>query len=133
MSNEKIERYELQLEYFEKSLARLKEALAENENSFVRDSIVKRFEITFEMAWKTMFRYLADKGERMAAKAWDVIPVAFQSLLISDAALWDKMREYRNDTSHEYNEQKATEISAFVRQHATPAFEALLGEMRKRS
>lgn len=133
MGEEKIERYALQLEYFEKALTRLKEALAEDETSYVRDSIIKRFEITFEMAWKTMFRYLIDKGERIAAKAWNVIPAAFESLLIADAALWDRMREYRNDTSHEYNEAKATEIAAFVRTFAVSAFEALLDEMKRRS
>jgi nucleotidyltransferase substrate binding protein (TIGR01987 family) len=132
MAGENVERYALQLEYFEKAVARLKEALAEDETSFVRDSIVKRFEVAFEMAWKTMFRYLSDKGERIAAKAWDVIPVAFEALLIPDAALWDKMREYRNDTSHEYNEAKAIEIAAFVRTHALVALEALLAEMKRR-
>ncbi len=132
MGNEKIDRLDLQFEHFQKALARLKEALAEDESSFVRDSIIKRFEVTFEMAWKTMFRYLTDKGERIAPKAWDVIPVAFESLLIADAGLWDKMRGYRNDTSHEYNEVRAIELSAYVRSHAEPAFDALLVEMQKR-
>ena len=132
MANEKIDRLDLQFEHFEKSLARLKESLAESESSFVRDSIIKRFEVTFEMAWKTMFRFLTDKGERVALKAWDVIPVAFESLLIVDAQLWDQMRTYRNDTSHEYNEVRAIELSAYVRSHAVPAFEALLVEMQKR-
>lgn len=132
MANEKIDRLDLQFEHFEKSLARLKESLAESESSFVRDSIIKRFEVTFEMAWKTMFRFLTDKGERVAPKAWDVIPVAFESLLIVDAQLWDQMRTYRNDTSHEYNEVRAIELSAYVRSHAVPAFEALLVEMQKR-
>lgn len=132
MANEKIDRLDLQFEHFEKSLVRLKESLAESESSFVRDSIIKRFEVTFEMAWKTMFRFLTDKGERVAPKAWDVIPVAFESLLIVDAQLWDQMRTYRNDTSHEYNEVRAIELSAYVRSHAVPAFEALLVEMQKR-
>jgi len=132
MSKEKIDRLDLQFEHFEKALARLKEALAETESSFMRDSIIKRFEVTFEMAWKTMFRYLTDKGERIAPKAWDVIPVAFESLLILDAELWDKMRAYRNDTSHEYNEARAIELSAYIRSHAKPAFDALQVEMRKR-
>lgn len=132
MGNEKIDRLELQFEHFRKSLARLKEALAENETSFVRDSVIKRYEVTFEMAWKTMFRFLTGKGERIAAKAWDVIPIAFQSLLIADADLWDKMREYRNDTSHEYNEAKAVEIAAFVRQKAVQAYEQLEAELLKR-
>lgn len=58
MSQEKIDRIDLQFEHFQKALARLQEALAEPESSFIRDSIIKRFEVTFEMAWKTMFRYL---------------------------------------------------------------------------
>jgi nucleotidyltransferase substrate binding protein (TIGR01987 family) len=133
MVGEKVERLEQQRGYFEQALARLQEALAEPESSFVRDSIVKRFEITFEMAWKTMFRFLVDKGERVAPKAWDVLPVAFESLLIDDPALWDRMRQYRNDTSHEYNEAKAVEIAAFVRAHGQGAFERFAAEMARRA
>lgn len=132
MATNRIERYELQREYFGKALSRLVEALAENETSFLRDSIIQRFESTFEMAWKTLFRFLADRGESMAAKAWDVLPVAFESKLIADPELWDKMREYRNDSSHEYNEAKAIELSAFVRSHAVGAFMALHAELEKR-
>ena len=72
------------------------------------------------------------KGEKVAAKAWDVLPIAFASLLIADAELWDKMRNYRNDTSHEYNEQMAIEISAFVRSQAVQAFETFRSEMQPR-
>jgi nucleotidyltransferase substrate binding protein (TIGR01987 family) len=132
MTGEKVDRLQLQFEHFLKILSKLKAALEEDETDIVRDSIVKRFEVTFEMAWKTMFRFLADKGEKVATKAWDVIPVAFESLLISDADLWHQMREYRNDTSHEYNEAKAIEISAFVREKGIVAFEAFEQEMRKR-
>ena len=133
MADNRIERYELQREFFGKALSRLMEALAENETSFLRDSIIQRFEITFEMAWKTLFRFLADRGESVAAKAWDVFPVAFESKLIADAQLWDKMREYRNDSSHEYNEAKAIELSAFIRNHAVVAFMTLRDELEKRS
>lgn len=132
MAGNRIERYELQREFFNKALSRLQEALAENETSFVRDSIIQRFEITFEMAWKTLFRFLADRGESMAAKAWDVFPVAFESKLIDDAQLWDKMREYRNDSSHEYNENKAIELSAFIRSDAVRAFATLRDELARR-
>lgn len=132
MGKEEIERFELQREYFEKALNRLGEVLEIDESDVVRDSIIQRFEFTFEMAWKTMFRYLADKGERVAAKAWDVLPVAFEALLIEDAETWDKMREYRNDTSHEYNQAKATEVVAFVRSQGFQALCALRAEMAKR-
>lgn len=133
MSGEKVDRFDLQLEHFQKSLARLKEALAEDETSFVRDSIIKRFEVTFEMAWKTVYRYLLDKGERLAPTAWDVIPKAFQYTLIEDADLWNEMRAFRNDTSHEYNEAKAIEIAAFVRAGGVQALEKLEAEMQSRA
>lgn len=129
---DRIERFELQREFFEKSLARLKEALAQDESSFVRDSIIQRFETTFEMAWKTMFRYLADRGEDVAMKAWAVIPVALESKLIGDAGEWDRMRDYRNDTSHEYDQAKAIAVAAFVRQSGLPVFRKLSAEMKGR-
>lgn len=132
MGGEKVERLAQQQAYFMKALVRLQEALAEPESSFVRDSIVKRFEMAFEMAWKTMFRFLVDKGERIAPKAWDVLPVAFESLLIEDAALWDRMRQYRNDTSHEYNEAKAVEIAAFVRAQGAAELERFAAAMARR-
>jgi len=126
------ERFDLQREHFEKALQRLQEALAQVEDGFIRDSIIQRFEFTFEMAWKTLYRFLRDKGENMAAKAWDVLPVAFASKLIADADVWDQMREYRNDSSHEYNETRALAIAAFVRNQAAAAFEDLRVEMRRR-
>lgn len=131
--SDKAERYRLQSEYFEKALARLKEALERNEDDFMRDSVIQRFEFTFEMAWKTMFRYLLIKGEPVAAKAWEVIPAAFEAKLIADADVWSNLREYRNDTSHEYNEGRAIEIAAYVRSHGVGAFEALRAELNRRA
>jgi nucleotidyltransferase substrate binding protein (TIGR01987 family) len=133
MANEEIERFELQREYFENALLRLGEVLQRDEDDVIRDSIIQRFEFTFEMAWKTMFRFLTDKGERVAAKAWAVLPVAFESLLIEDADVWDKMREFRNETSHEYNQRKAMDVAAFVRQSAYPAMCALRDELARRT
>lgn len=73
------------------------------------------------------------KGERIAAKAWDVLPVAFESLLIEDAETWDRMRSYRNESSHEYKLSKAIEIAAFVRSQAYPALCALRAELARRA
>lgn len=122
-------RIDLQLENFHKALGRLKEALAEDESDFVRDSIIQRFEFTFEMAWKTMFRYLADKGDDVAPKPWSVLPVAFEVNLIGDPDAWEQMRKYRDDASHEYNQAKAIEIAAFIRNKALPALETFAKTM----
>ena len=132
MANERIERLELQFDYFKRALARLKEPMALDETDIVRDSIIQRFEFTFEMAWKAMFRYLADKGEDVDPRAWSVLPVAFEVKLISDADVWEQIRQYRNDASHEYSQNKAVEIVAFVRAKALPAFEAFEAAMAGR-
>ena len=132
MVSNNIERIEDQLAYFESAVARLNEALLRDEDEFMRDSIIQRFEFTFEMAWKSMFRYLSDKGEKLAPKAWDVLPVAFESHLINNAEVWQQMRDYRNDTSHEYNRVKAVEVSAFVRGHGAAALEQAALELRRR-
>lgn len=127
------ERYEQQRAYFEKALGRLLEVLQVDENDIVRDSVIQRFEFTFEMAWKTMFRYLSDRGEQVAAKAWDVLPVAFEALLIDDAEVWDRMRALRNATSHEYDQGKAIAAVAFIRGHAAGAFVRLRDELARRA
>jgi nucleotidyltransferase substrate binding protein (TIGR01987 family) len=82
------ERYHLQRATFAQALRRLEDALAQTDSEFIRDAIIQRFEFTFEMGWKTLFRYLVLKGERIAAKAWDVLPAAFEARLIDDADSW---------------------------------------------
>ena len=116
------QRYQLQRQNFEKALARLESVVTMDESEVVRDSLIQRFEFTFEMAWKLLFRYLLLKGERVAAKAWDVLPLAFESLL----------RDYRNDTSHECDQAKAIEVAAFVRQSGLPVFRKLSAQMKGR-
>lgn len=127
-----LERYRLQREHFDQALARLEDALAQPETEYLRDAIIQRFEFTFEMAWKTLFRYLWLKGERVAAKAWDVLPAAFEARLITDADTWMRLREYRNDTSHEYDEGKARAVVAFLRQDGIRALRELAVHMRGR-
>ena len=62
-----------------------------------------------------------------------MLPLAFESRLIEDAEVWDRLREYRNDTSHEYNEAKAIEVAAFVRGSGYAALQALHAEMARRA
>ncbi len=124
------QRFEQHRAQFERALARLHEALEESETDIVRDAVIQRFEFTFEMAWLSLFDFLASKGERVAKQAWAVLPLAFQALLVDDAQVWDKVRAYRNLTSHTYDEAKAIEVAAFVRTTAVGAFDALRDKLR---
>ncbi len=119
------ERFEEQRQQLDRALTRLHEVLRESETSIVRDALIQRFEFTYEMAWRCLHRYLTAKGERVGQQAFAVLPLAFQALLIEDAATWDKIRECRNLTSHTYNEVIAVQVAAFVRSTAIHAFDAL--------
>jgi nucleotidyltransferase substrate binding protein (TIGR01987 family) len=119
------DRLALALAQFGRALARLKEVLERTEDDVVRDAIIQRFEFTFEMAWKAMYRLLRSRGLDVNESAFEVIPLAFTHALITDAAGWGDLRKYRNLTSHSYDEKVAIEVAAFVRTESVGLFDAL--------
>ncbi|MGH8759843.1 MAG: HI0074 family nucleotidyltransferase substrate-binding subunit [Burkholderiales bacterium] len=127
------DRFAVTLEHFQKALARLKEALAQNEDDFIRDSIIQRFEFTFETAWKAMYRWLRARGNDVDEEAYSVIPMAFERRLISEVKGWGDMRKFRNQTSHTYDQSIAIEVAAFVRHEAIPLFDALVKTLQERA
>lgn len=127
------DRFIQKLAQFRRALAALKLALEQPEDEFVRDSIIKRFELSFETARKAMHQWLVDQEEipyESTKKA--VMEAAFKTALVSDADLWADIAVARNDASHEYDETKALEIVAFVRARAVAAFDALLATLEAR-
>ena len=123
-------RLALQVELFERAFARLDEALRMPESPIVRDAAIKRFEFTFEMAWKCMYRWLRFKGVDIPEEAFEVIPRAFKAGLIDDDTSWTKIRRARNMTAHIYDEKKAIEVAADIRTEAAPRFSELLERLR---
>ena len=110
---------ELITESFEKALASLKEAWVEYQkdlsNTFVRDSVVQRFEYTFELSHKILRRFLseteASKTEISEMLFNDLIRLGCKrGLLLNDLETWDKYRKARNLTSHNYDEFNADNI-----------------------
>jgi len=130
MSND---RYAVALGHFEKALARLEEVLAQPENDFIRDSIIQRFEFTFEAGWKAMYRWLRARGNDVDEEAAAVIPQAFTKRLIVDEKGWGDMRKFRNKTSHAYDEQVAIQVAAFARGTAVGLLAELLATLRQRT
>lgn len=124
------ERFEEQRDQFLRALERLREALAEDETDLIRDAVIQRFEFTFEMAWRALFRLLTDRGERVAQQSSAVLQAAFAALLLDDTVTWDRIRIARNQTSHTYDEAKAIEVAALIRTDALPAFDALAAKLR---
>ncbi|MCK0536377.1 nucleotidyltransferase substrate binding protein [Alcanivorax quisquiliarum] len=43
----------VQPDIFKKVVSRLEEAIRQEKNDFIRDSVIQRFEFSIELAWKT--------------------------------------------------------------------------------
>ena len=119
------ERLRQQLAYLRAALGRLEEVLDRPEDDVTRDALIKRFEFTFEMAWKCMYRWLRVREIKVSQSAFDVIPSAFRDGLIEDEMAWTDIRRARNQTSHEYDETEAIKVAAIARSKAAPCFRAL--------
>ena len=73
------------------------------------DATIQRFEFTFELAWKFLKDYFADRDIELNYPK-EVIQQAFNVNLIDKEDVWIKMLKDRNMTSHTYDEKLADEI-----------------------
>lgn len=128
------DRFDLRLEQFERAVAALHLVMQQPENEFIRDSIIKRFELAFESGRKCLRQWLIDQQELPAtATKKEIMDAAYRVGLLGDAELWTEIVRLRNDSSHEYNAQRALEAVAFVRACATDAFDALLAALKSKA
>ena len=79
-------------------------------NEFERDSLIKRFEFTYEMAWKLMMSYEKDNGVNGMLGSKDVVRHAVTLGLTDNGEAWMDMIDARNQTSHIYDEEVATDV-----------------------
>lgn len=98
------------LNKLEAALERLGEALAEDSsNPLFIDGTVQRFEIVFELTWKTLKRALEMEG-LICTTPRETLKIAYQIGWINEEDLWVQMLADRNATSHTYDEPIAFEI-----------------------
>ena len=71
-----------------------------------RLALSQTYEITFELAWKTLKDFLESK-EVVAQFPRDVIKEAFKNKIIREGETWLDMLEKRNLMSHTYDETTA--------------------------
>jgi len=131
----------LTLGQFYKSVARLEEVLSryqsEPDDLVVRDSLIKRFEFTYELAYKMLRRQLSldvTSPERVAAMTFgeSVREGWARGLLKEELATWKQFRESRNRTSHTYDEVSAQEVCAVIPRFLAEA-KFLLSQLEKRN
>lgn len=108
------ERYVQRKLDFQKTVARLEEACSQPDSSYLRDSVIQRFEFSWELAWKMLKLRLTFLGVE-ALNPRDVIRQSLQAGLIHDGNVWTQAQHHRNLTSHTYDEALSIAVYAFVR------------------
>ena len=87
----------------------------DNSNEFVRDSVIQRFEYTYELCIKMLKRYLelnaSSKGEVDLMSFNDIIRKSnIKGLVGGNLEDWQKYKDMRNITSHTYDVEKAVMV-----------------------
>lgn len=115
-----------------KALAKFNEALTFPDTEPLRESLIQRFEYTFELSWKLMNSALNDEGmPRVGVRT--ILRAAAHLQLIKDPARWLEFADARNQTSHMYLEGVAINLANIARQDFAQEVEALLAEVRDRN
>lgn len=94
---------------FDDAIKNLKEVLMIEKNEIVRDSAIKRFEICFDLAWKSIKLYAKNQGLECFSPR-GCFKMAVQLKLIENDILWIEMIEDRNTSTHVYSEKMADGI-----------------------
>ena len=124
------------LMYFQRALERFRLVVTERERwvregngDIVLDVAAKRFEFTYEMAWKALKRVLDYLGiDARSPRA--VFREAFAQGLLGEEQVWLDMIEMRNLSSHVYDEHEISRILVELERYLAD-FVALHGEMQK--
>ena len=117
-----------------KAYIKLKEVsdLYDGNNDIIRDSLIQRFEFTYELTHKTLkefMKYLGVTLENSFPRT--IFKKAYVNNLISDDKVWINLLEDRNSTSHIYNENMAKEIAERVQNQYVYAISELIDNLEK--
>ncbi len=101
---------------FNKAFNQLERFIGEVElNEMEKQGLIKAFEYTYELSWKTLQDLLKEKGYNNILGPKPVIEQSFQDGYISNGKGWMQMHKSRNLTSHTYDEETAEEIIENIR------------------
>jgi nucleotidyltransferase substrate binding protein (TIGR01987 family) len=114
-----------QFQRLEKAYLKLNEALDQEYSEFIRDSVIKRFELVFELLWKLLKR-LAELELIECYSPKSAFQAGFQMGLIKNETVFLSILEYRNLTVHTYNEEQAERVFVFIRDQGNAALKELL-------
>ena len=118
-------RYNDLLENFKKALENLRYAVENAEDDLHIDGAIKRFELCYGLASKTIKAYHLADLEIIDKNPRDCFKYANQNELINDYTVWMDMIEDRNILVHTYTFEESREIFEHLEEKYLKAFEFL--------
>jgi nucleotidyltransferase substrate binding protein (TIGR01987 family) len=109
-------RWKQRFSNFNKAFAQLEYIVQMNHlNDIEEQGLIKAFEYTYELSWKTLQDLLKERGYMNVVGPRPVIEQSFQDGYITKGKAWMEMQKDRNLTSHTYNQETAKEVIADIR------------------
>lgn len=96
---------------FKNAVGRLEDATQQSKDEYIRDSVIQRFKLSVELAWKTAKKIM---GTSTTAPK-DVIREMAQSGYIINVDQWLMAIDMRNLSSHTYKEDLAEKVYTFAK------------------
>ncbi len=122
-------RWKQRFHNFDRAFVLLREALEQKPEALSmleKEGVIRRFEYTFELAWKTLEDYLEEGGLVISpVTPRQVIKDAFAAKVISDGQVWIDMLDNRNLLSHNYDLSVFERAVNAIAKHYLPAMEKL--------
>lgn len=106
--------------------------LYDGKDDIIRDSLIQRFEFTYELTHKTLrefMKYLGVTLENSFPRT--IYKKAYVNNLISNDRVWIGLLEDRNSTSHIYSEDLANEIANRIVNEYVNAIGELVDNLEK--
>ena len=114
-------RWKQRFQNFDRAFILLRSAMEEHEvrtfSMLERDGLIKRFEFTYELAWKTLKDYLEYSGslDMTEITARSVFKAAFAANIIQNEQAFISMMLSRNLLSHCYDVVKLNEVIGLIK------------------
>lgn len=117
----------------EKAYKKLEEAckVYNGENDMIRDSVIQRFEFTYELAHKTLQEFMRFEGVTLENTfPRTIFKKAYVNGVLEDEKVWLRLLEDHNATSHIYSEKLADEIAGRIRGEYVQTIGKLVEKLR---